>query len=567
MCCLALAACASADDALEAEGPETKISNIVNGTFADPSNSGHVWVDNCSGELLRNNWIITARHCVLDPATGVLKDATQMRVRTSGSYADAFVPGAQIVLHPEGSQTVGARLDVALLRLDGHVYVNGLPSGFSRQLYTGELGTLAGQTITAFGYSPTVVHGADHDLHTAQFVPLGTKAETSAVHWYWFNKNSLNQIIWRGDSGGGSFLNNQLIGVHSAVDDYDNPTTASDAAITGIRGWILNRVGGGNIGDQGRLSWEDLRLSNLTKPAVVALSDRLLKVFAVASNIIFYGSYDGTGDAMWRWQFLTPPDGVGATDVSAVSWGGNHMDLFARASNGYLYHTWSTDAGTTWMAWEWIGGGMITGAPEAVAGSTGVIDVFAPTLGQLGHWSTKNSPWAYQLLAGNPTAVTSAVNSGGGVLHVVATNAYGQLLHWQGTGQSFAYAAWSAALAAPPKIVSATSGQVEIYGVDVNGTLRHWSYSDRAGWLTGDTFSGIFASVQPAAISWGSNRVDLFAANSAGHAMHSWTNGAGYYAFEDYGATNPTTLNVATAGPDSLYVFSNGATLSVRLYF
>jgi hypothetical protein len=51
--------CLDASDDPAAGEVASASSAIVNGTAVAPANTGHVWLGNCSGELLRNRWVLT----------------------------------------------------------------------------------------------------------------------------------------------------------------------------------------------------------------------------------------------------------------------------------------------------------------------------------------------------------------------------------------------------------------------------------------------------------------------------------------------------------------------------
>lgn len=75
--------------------------------------------------------------------------------------------------------------------------------------------------------------------------------------------------------------------------------------------------------------------------------------------------------------------GVKQSNPSAVSWGGNRLDVFARGTDDGLWHGW-THGGTNQFGWESLGG-YITSSPVAAARAPNRIDVFVRG-GEGGMW-------------------------------------------------------------------------------------------------------------------------------------------------------------------------------------
>lgn len=71
------------------------------------------------------------------------------------------------------------------------------------------------------------------------------------------------------------------------------------------------------------------------------------------------------------------PSGVTLTgSPAAASWGTDHLDVFARGTNGKMYHATSDDGGST-VAWELLNSGTtFTRSPDAVTWGAGNIQVY-----------------------------------------------------------------------------------------------------------------------------------------------------------------------------------------------
>ena len=62
------------------------------------------------------------------------------------------------------------------------------------------------------------------------------------------------------------------------------------------------------------------------------------------------------------------------TGPAACSWGSGRLDVFARDTDGAMWHK-SYDTATAWSNWNSLGG-ILTSSPAATSPSSGVIDVF-----------------------------------------------------------------------------------------------------------------------------------------------------------------------------------------------
>jgi hypothetical protein len=100
----------------------------------------------------------------------------------------------------------------------------------------------------------------------------------------------------------------------------------------------------------------------------------------------------------------------------AISWGGSHIALFARATtNEIIQRTWN---GSSWSAWQSIGGsGITTSRPAVSSWGVGELDVLATGSNGIYHTQYQNGSWSKWTLvrsesdyASAPTSVSTGPN-------------------------------------------------------------------------------------------------------------------------------------------------------------
>jgi len=167
----------------EESGALASAQSIINGTASDPVPVGVVLVQSsgglCSGTLLSNRWVVSARHC-FDASAATAPSSVSV---TLGAQVRA---AAEVILHESR--------DVALVRLDLPMVMNNSITGWDRSFFAG---SLVGRTVRCMGYGRNTYNGGAGAFRVADVLVTGTSGEDFVV-----SPNGAAQVPWMGDSGG-----------------------------------------------------------------------------------------------------------------------------------------------------------------------------------------------------------------------------------------------------------------------------------------------------------------------------------------------------------------------------
>jgi hypothetical protein len=236
-------------------GVEKVVDDIINGTTVTVDNVGTPLISmsdpmlhgNCSGTLIKSDWLLTAHHCV-----------TQGELSTGGTAIQPGELSAQIL---NMTQTAVGRLilrhptlDVALVKLDRTLIPQGQSSSFPNWIYLGSDAPLApSTTLYTQGWGVTGITSCN-PLKWSGTVALRSANQliNSANNPSIFSvvPNSSGQIAFAGDSGSSLFAQvrgyERTVGVASNINCASNPvrvTQANYVRSDAFRGWLQGTVG------------------------------------------------------------------------------------------------------------------------------------------------------------------------------------------------------------------------------------------------------------------------------------------------------------------------------------
>ena len=238
--------------------------------------------------------------------------------------------------------------------------------------------------------------------------------------------------------------------------------------------------------------------------------------------------------------------------LSTISWGPNRVDAFGSAPDGSVVHRF-------WDGFQWRpsnglenhGGWHFTSPPTALSWGPNRIDIFNVGEGQsIYHKYWDGTAWKpdydiWENLGGNLTSTfaLAGITWGENRLNVFGVGPDGEgknaLWHkywdgasWNPSGGNLDHLGGD--FLSEPAAVSWGPGRIDVFAVARNGDLQHRYWNGRI-WVEWETLGEGFERT-PTAVSWGEDRLDIFAVGSgSGSLYHKFWDGYQWNGWENLG--------------------------------
>ena len=346
------------------------------------------------------------------------------------------------------------------------------------------------------------------------------------------------QVVCDGDSGGPQFGadGTSAYGLTRSVIDSLSEFCGDQSAIFT---WVNKATAAGGfavVRESGR-PWEHLGGPIRYGPDAASRAPGLLDVFAV-SNI---------NDSLYRrvfngsWLSWQPLGGTLTSGPGAISWSSSRLDVFGRGTNGAIYSTnWNNGVG--WSGWYSIGGSAYPGSsPDVASWGANRLDVFVRGNDSgLYHAHWDGSGWyGWEDLGGTLISSPAAVSWGPNRIDVVAVGTNHRL--WQRSWNGSAWSGWQQASTATdayvdgdPDLASWEPGRLDVVVMGTHNPsgpgLLHSASSWGSTWNAWEyrgTQGPMVAGNGPAAVSWDTNRLDIFV-NEEPSVWHEYWSGTSW---------------------------------------
>ena len=246
--------------------------------------------------------------------------------------------------------------------------------------------------------------------------------------------------------------------------------------------------------------------------------------------------------------------------VSTISWGYNRMDVFGLSPSGIALHKWYD--GYQWQpnvdGLESLGGDLFS-PPIAVSRNTSRMDIFSVgSHNALYHkhydgyqWNPTDDPWENLGGSGDldstlPVAVTSWAADRMDIFALGQDDDGRKIYHkyWDGSqwgpsakGMELLGGDDEKTFASLPAAVSWGPDRVDVFAVDSRFELSHlyWDGSQWSQWETLSTPNGESIHQNPTSISWGPDRLDVFVVGADDKLWHLYWDGSQWSKWEDLG--------------------------------
>jgi len=243
---LALCSCGAPEGGTDLESTGQVKEEILNGAVGDPTNSGYAelmslrtnpMTSYCSAVFIRNQWVLTARHCI-GPGGGFADTpnppytASELAVRMGSQ----LIPVYALATDPNyGDDVAILLLQQPATLINANFVVS--TTGYKRQFDKRTVSSVVNETFFCEGYGGNDFY---HPPLTYGYLKAFNGGGNQALA---FHRNTSNQIQEHGDSGGGCMQDipltiKPLTGIHSNCDDKYNPTVCYDDPAVDWATWV-----------------------------------------------------------------------------------------------------------------------------------------------------------------------------------------------------------------------------------------------------------------------------------------------------------------------------------------
>ena len=259
--------------------------------------------------------------------------------------------------------------------------------------------------------------------------------------------------------------------------------------------------------------------------------------------------------------------GVITGGLSSVRNRDGRLEVFARGTDGALWHLWQTAPNNGWSGWASLGG-VITGRNVATNNQDGRIEVFARgTDGALWHiWQTApNNGWSgWASRGGQISSDLFAVGrNADGRLEVFVKGTDNALWHiWQ-TAPNNGWSSWASRggqIQSVLGVINNADGRLEVFTKGLDGALWHiWQTAPNNGWSGWASRGGTLVDL----LAVGRNadgRLEVFARGTDNALWHIWQTAPnnGWSGWASRGGSINDVLAVANNRDGRLEVFARG---------